>query len=145
MTFSIIKKSLLEGSLRLDAEFYQSEYFINFSKGGWTTIGENFNCQYGLSLAMNDEKNGCPMFKMDDINGGFLFSDTVRFAKVSESDYKSFELKFNDVLFNRVNSEEFVGRTGIFKESVGGVFASYLIRLTPKSELNYCQIILIFF
>ena len=134
MTYSIIQKSQLEGALRLDSVYYQPEYFIDFSKGKWSSIGENFNCQYGLSLAMNDEKIGYPMYKMDDINDSFLLSDGVRFANAAQSEYQSFKLNKNDILFNRVNSEEFVGRTGIFKDNVDGIFASYLIRLTPKTK-----------
>ncbi len=133
MTFSIIQKSQLE-NFRLDAEFYQAEYFIDFTKSKWESVADNFNCQYGLSLAMNDEKTGYPMYKMDDINGCFLMSDEVRFARVTEAEYKTFKLNENDVLFNRVNSEEFVGRTGIFKNDIDGIFASYLIRLTSKPD-----------
>ena len=36
-------------------------------------------------------------------------------------------------MFNRVNSEEFVGRTGIFKLEGNYMFASYLIRLRANS------------
>ncbi len=43
-------------------------------------------------------------------------------------------LHYNDVLFNRTNSFEFVGRTGIFKHEKAAVFASYLIRLVPNEE-----------
>jgi type I restriction enzyme S subunit len=37
-----------------------------------------------------------------------------------------------DILFNRTNSYELVGRTGIFLLNGNYVFASYLIRLKPK-------------
>lgn len=130
ITFSIIQKSQLEGTMRLDAEYYQPEYFIDFTKGDWRPIG-NFlkKCQYGLSQAMNDEKKGYPIFKMDNINHAFLFDDEVRYADISKGVFNDFRLEKNDVLFNRVNSEEFVGRTGIFKLDLKSVFASYLIRL----------------
>src|SRR3989344_5780110 len=108
-TYSIIQKSQLEGAHRLDAEYYQPEYFIDFTKGDWRPIGGFLEtCQYGLSQAMNDEKLGYPMFKMNDIDNAFLFDDQVRYANISESILKEFQLQKNDVLFNRVNSEEFV-------------------------------------
>ena len=135
ITFSIIKKSQLEGAKRLDAEYYQPEYFIDFTKGSWKPIGEILElCQYGLSLAMNDEKIGYPMFKMDNIDCGFLLEDDVRFADVSGSLVEQFKIKKDDVFFNRVNSEEFVGRTGIYKfDNLKSVFASYLVRARVKS------------
>ncbi len=136
ITYSIIQKSQLEGALRLDAEYYQPEYFIDFSKRKWQPIGDALSlCQYGISQAMNDEKIGYPIFKMNDINHSFLFDDEVRFADIPTTIFKEFQLKKNDVLFNRVNSEEFVGRTGIYKlENLESVFASYLIRMQTKLD-----------
>ncbi len=135
MTYSIIKKSQLESAKRLDAEYYQPEYFVDFSKGDWQSIGENLEkCQYGLSLGMNDQKIGYPIYKMDDINYGFLFEDNIRYVKILDKDAESYLINKNDVFFNRVNSDEFVGRTGIFKDGPKSVFASYLIRLRIKEN-----------
>ena len=148
MQYSIIKKSQLEGAHRLDAEYYQPEYFIDFKKGDWRPIGEVLElCQYGLSQAMNDEGNGYPMFKMDNIDDAFLIDDDVRFADIPKSIFDQFEIKKDDVFFNRVNSEEFVGRTGIYKlGNLKSVFASYLIRarVKPNGEIlaDYLNIFL---
>ncbi|MFA4817805.1 MAG: restriction endonuclease subunit S [Parcubacteria group bacterium] len=146
INFSIIQKSQLEGAMRIDAEYYQPEFFIDFTKGKWKSIGDVLKkCQYGLSLAMNDEKNGYPMFKMNDIDNAFLLDDDVRYADISKNELANFTLEEDDVLFNRVNSEEFVGRTGIFKIKRESVFASYLIRLQPnKNEVlpDYLNIFL---
>ena len=135
ITYSIIKKSELEGALRLDAEYYQQEYFIDFSKGNWVSLGDCLEkCQYGLSLAMNDEEIGYPIYKMDDIKFGFLFKDNVRYAAVNPKEAENYFLEKNDIFFNRVNSDEFVGRTGIFKGGPKSVFASYLIRIRPDNK-----------
>lgn len=143
---AVININDLGMAMRFDAQFYQPQYLIDTSKGKWSKIRDVLKkCEYGLSLAMNDEKIGVPMFKMDDISHTFLFSDTVRYAEVSESEEKRFKCKVDDVFFNRVNSEEFVGRTGIFKDSsLNAVFASYLIRLQPKKELVLPQFLNIF-
>jgi hypothetical protein len=145
ITYSIIKKSQLEGSSRLDAEYYQPEYFIDFTKGKWLSIGELLEiCQYGISQAMNEENIGYSIFKMNDINNAFLFDDDVKCVNISEQTFNQFELKKNDVLFNRVNAEEFVGRTGIFKLDGDYTFASYLIRLRTNKNLlpDYLNIFL---
>ena len=49
----------------------------------------------------------------------------------------SYRLEDRDVLFNRTNSQTFVGRTGIFRKfsSEDIVFASYLVRINPNSEI----------
>ncbi|NQU77715.1 restriction endonuclease subunit S [Candidatus Falkowbacteria bacterium] len=135
ITYSIIQKSQLEGAHRLDAEYYQPEYFIDFSKGNWESIGDCVSlCQYGLSKAMNEEKIGYPIFKMDDIDYGFLFGDKTKSVEIPDNIFRDYALEKNDVLFNRVNSEEFVGRTGIFKLDGKSVFASYLVRLKVKKN-----------
>ena len=134
---SIIKKSQLEGARRLDAEYYQPEYFIDFSKGKWRPIGEMLElCQYGISQAMEEEKIGYPIFKMDDINNAFLIDDNIKYVSIGKNIFEQYRLRKDDLLFNRVNSEEFVGRTGIYKYKDNYTFASYLIRLRVKKEAN---------
>jgi len=124
---------------RLDAEFYQPQYFIDFSKGDWEPIREFLEiCQYGISQAMIEEPKGCSIFRMDDIKDCFLLDDEVKYIEIPKEAFGQFKLEINDVLFNRVNAEEFVGRTGIFKLSGDYVFASYLIRLRVKPD---CQIL----
>lgn len=118
---------------RLDAEFYQPEYFIDFSKGDWKPLRGFLDiCQYGISQAMTEEPIGHPIFRMNDIKGCFLLDDEVKYIEISDRVFQQFKLQTNDILFNRVNAEEFVGRTGIFKLQGDYVFASYLIRLRVK-------------
>ena len=140
-----IKINDLGMALRFDSQFYQPEYLIDTSHGKWLKIRDVLKkCEYGLSLAMNDEKQGHPMFKMDDIDHTFLIDDHIRYAEVSDSEHRRFKCKNNDVFFNRVNSEEFVGRTGIFKSEIDSVFASYLIRLQPNNDVILPQYLNIF-
>lgn len=144
---SIGKLSEAGNQHRLDAEFYQPEYFIDFSKGSWKPIRRFLEiCQYGISQAMIEEPRGYPIFRMDDIKDCFLLDDEVKYIEISERTFEQFKLEINDILFNRVNAEEFVGRTGIFKLKGDYVFASYLIRLRvkPNSEIlpDYLNIFL---
>ena len=118
---------------RLDAEFYQPEYFIDFSKGDWKPLRGFLDiCQYGISQAMTEEPIGHPIFRMNDIKDCFLLDDEVKYIEISDRVFQQFKLQTDDILFNRVNAEEFVGRTGIFKLQGEYVFASYLIRLRVK-------------
>lgn len=144
---SVIKLSETQRYHRLDAGFYQPQYQIDFSKGNWEPIKRHLDvCQYGISQAMLEEPAGFPIFRMDDIKVGFLVNDDVKYVEISEQVFKQYKLEIDDVLFNRVNSEDFVGRTGIFKLEGNYVFASYLIRLRvrPSSKVlpDYLNIFL---
>lgn len=135
IVISVENLSEAENHHRLDAEFYQPQYFIDFSKGNWQPIKKFLDiCQYGISQAMTEEPKGYPIFRMDDIKNCFLLDDGVKYIEVPERVFEQFKLEINDVLFNRVNAEEFVGRTGIFKLKGDYVFASYLIRLRVKPD-----------
>ncbi len=90
-------------------------------------------CQYGLSVKM-DEKGKYPIIKMDDIVNGVVVPDKVKYIDLDEKTFNNFKLEKGDLLFNRTNSYELVGRTGIFLLRGDYVFASYLIRLRPKKE-----------
>jgi len=53
----------------------------------------------------------------------------------NEEEIEKYSLKFNDVLFNRTNSPELVGKTAIYKCEMPAIFAGYLIRINRKEEL----------
>lgn len=92
--------------------------------------------QYGISIDMNEEGNGYKIYRMNEISNMFCDRWINKHADISTDQVKKFKLKSNDVLFNRTNSQEFVGRTGIFKEFSDEdiVFASYLIRVRTNES-----------
>ncbi|MCM8782119.1 MAG: restriction endonuclease subunit S [Candidatus Omnitrophica bacterium] len=132
---NVIKLAKLGGTKRIDPDFYKPEYIIDFNKGEWQPLKRFLsNCQYGISQAMIEERKGYPIFRMDDIKNCFLSDEEIKYIEIPDNLFRQFKLERDDVLFNRVNSEEFVGRTGIFKLEGDYVFASYLIRLRTKSN-----------
>jgi hypothetical protein len=58
-----------------------------------------------------------------------------KFAAIPKFLFQQYKLNKDDVLFNRTNSFEFVGRTGIVKDQTDCTFASYLIRLVPDPNI----------
>ncbi|GAB0483624.1 restriction endonuclease subunit S [Alistipes onderdonkii] len=59
----------------------------------------------------------------------------------NDEDIKQYSLKKNDLLFNRTNSSEWVGKTAVYKEERPAIYAGYLIRVRPilisSDYLNY--------
>ncbi|SHO57048.1 restriction endonuclease subunit S [Vibrio quintilis] len=90
--------------------------------------------QYGLSVSSID--NGqYPMFKMNNFSNGFMSADGVDSVDLEKSEFEKYQLKCGDILFNRTNSIDLVGKTGIFTLSGNYVFASYLVRLKVNKEI----------
>lgn len=87
--------------------------------------------QYGLSNALNTKGQGFKTFRMNEIQDGALVDNgQMKYADVSSKEFKKYRLRKGDVLFNRTNSYEHVGRTGIFLLDAEYAFASYLVRLS---------------
>ena len=63
----------------------------------------------------------------------FDWTDLV-YSNNSE-EIQKYELHYNDVLFNRTNSDEHVGKTAIYKWEMPAIFAGYLIRIHNKKDL----------
>jgi type I restriction enzyme, S subunit len=86
--------------------------------------------EYGSSAKANEDVNGVPVLRMGNIVDGDLALGELKYLAVSHEEFPKLLLSPGDLLFNRTNSQELVGKTAIFK----GVprtcsFASYLIRV----------------
>lgn len=98
----------------------------------WVTkrIGEIAKTQYGLSEPMNEDCKGFKIFRMGEVQDGRLIdTGRMKYADISPAEFEQYKLRIGDVLFNRTNSFELVGKTGIFMLDGDYCFASYLIRL----------------
>lgn len=93
--------------------------------------------QYGLSIEMNEEGNGTKIYRMNEITNMMCDRNLAKYAPIGSKEIEIYKLNDRDVLFNRTNSQAFVGRTGIFKKfsDEDFVFASYLIRIIPNPEI----------
>ena len=108
------------------------------------------NVQYGISQKMNTDSIGYKIFRMNEIIEGKMFdNENMKYVDISSEEFEKFKLYPGDILFNRTNSIELVGKTGIFDLVGDYCFASYLIRLQVDLEqanpffinliMNYAQ------
>jgi len=85
-------------------------------------------CQYGLSIPLH-ESGQYPILRMMNYDDGQIIANDLKYVDLNDSDFKSFRLQKDDILFNRTNSADLVGKVGIFDLDGDYVFASYLVRL----------------
>ena len=96
--------------------------------------------QYGLSEKASKEKIGPPMLRMNNIFNSEIVVDNLKYINIDELIKNKYRLNKGDLLFNRTNSKELVGKTAIFNKDGEYTFASYLIRVvidSTKANLNY--------
>ncbi|MBS1738573.1 MAG: restriction endonuclease subunit S [Bacteroidetes bacterium] len=89
--------------------------------------------EYGTSLKSKSEGK-LPVLRMGNIKNGSFVWDNLVYSD-NEEDNKKYLLKHNDVLFNRTNSPELVGKTAIYKSEQPAIFPGYLIRIHRKENL----------
>ena len=91
--------------------------------------------QYGLSVRLNAERTGYKTFRMNElVEGKCVDYGDMKCAEISDEVFEKYRLSCGDILFNRTNSFEHVGRTGVFDLEGMYCFASYLIRLSVSRE-----------
>ena len=91
--------------------------------------------QYGLSVQLNTERRGYKTFRMNElVEGKCADRGDMKCADIAVEESDKYRLARGDILFNRTNSFEHVGRTGIFDLEGIYCFASYLIRLSISED-----------
>ncbi|MDA8430617.1 MAG: restriction endonuclease subunit S [Geobacteraceae bacterium] len=95
----------------------------------------SLSVQYGLSEKMNEGGIGYKIFRMNEIiQGRMADNGSMKCADISAEEFAKYRLNKGDVLFNRTNSIEHVGKTGLFELEGNYCFASYLVRVVPDQK-----------
>jgi len=102
----------------------------------WIKVGIiSKEIQYGTSEKATTNKSKIPVLRMGNIQNGELDFKHLKYYPDDWKNYKQFSLSDGDVLFNRTNSAELVGKTAIYREQYpNAVFAGYLIRIKIIDE-----------
>lgn len=100
---------------------------------GWPTERLGDCCvevQYGTSQKANDRGEGIPMLRMGNVTyDGDLDDTNLKHVALSDAEIAKYRLRTGDILFNRTNSRELVGKTGLWDGRYPAVAASYFVRL----------------
>jgi type I restriction enzyme S subunit len=89
--------------------------------------------QYGLSVEAGSTGQ-YPMLRMMNMEDGRVVENDLKYIDLSDSEFEKYRLFDGDILFNRTNSYDLVGRTGVYHLGAEHVFASYLVRLQTIPE-----------
>jgi type I restriction enzyme S subunit len=121
-----LKANMFAGSIRASA-----------LPKGWklVAVGEVLTgTEYGLSEP-NDLEGDTPIVGMKDIFNGSVSLTNLSSVSRAGNDWNTLRLRIGDILLNRTNSPDLVGKVGIVRQQSDAVFASYLVRLNTKEKL----------
>lgn len=97
------------------------------------SLGDSFD--YGTSQKATETPRGTPVLRMGNVQAGTVTLTNLKYFEDGQCELPYLYLQPGDLLFNRTNSYELVGKTGIFKgEPQRYSFASYLIRIRANTH-----------
>ncbi|MBS6288911.1 MAG: restriction endonuclease subunit S [Prevotella sp.] len=128
MNTKALRQKILDLAIHVACD--KPHYPFELPKGWeWTTVGEiSWDLVYGTSK--KSSSNGeIPVLRMGNINrcGKIDWNNLVYTS--DKDDITKYSLQTNDLLFNRTNSNEWVGKTAIYKGEKTAIYAGYIVRL----------------
>ena len=95
----------------------------------WASIDQlTVEQKYGSSSKTHEDPTGVPVLRMGNIQDGDLDFSNLKYLPVDHDEFPSLHLQDGDLLFNRTNSPELVGKTAVYRSQITPCsFASYLI------------------
>jgi len=91
--------------------------------------------QYGTSKKANENGVGIPILRMNNIdyNGNWDFS-SLKHIEFSDEEINKYLVHKGELLFNRTNSKELVGKCAVYREETPMAFAGYLVKIKTDSR-----------
>jgi type I restriction enzyme S subunit len=106
---------------------------------GWSLVALHDvirRAQYGLSVKADAKpREGVPMLRMVNIRDGRMDASDLKHVARDKAELPVYRVRRGDILFNRTNSAELVGKAAVFDLDLEAVFASYLVRIECDEEL----------
>lgn len=101
----------------------------------WATVDQvSLSIRYGTSAKTREELHGVPVLRMGNIQDGRFDLSRLKFLPEKHEEFPELFLEAGDLLFNRTNSFELVGKSAVFKGIPSPCsYASYLIGIRPVS------------
>lgn len=92
---------------------------------------------YGSSAKASEAVGEYPILRMGNITyDGSIDLKNLKYIDLDEKDKPKYLLKKGDLLFNRTNSKELVGKTAVYDRDEPAAIAGYLVRVRTNEKGN---------
>lgn len=102
----------------------------------WATVEQlSVEQKYGSSAKTNESGSGIPVIRMGNVQDGELDLGKLKYLPATHDEFPELYLTDGDMLFNRTNSPELVGKSAVYRSQISPCsYASYLIavRFSPS-------------
>lgn len=79
-----------------------------------------------------------PILRMGNLTyNGAIVLDDLKYIDLKESEIDKYTVHKGDILFNRTNSKELVGKTAVYRGTNTVAFAGYLVRVRTNNLAHY--------
>ena len=120
---------------RLEAEYYNAKTFSFYNIVKAQVIAKKI--KYGTSKACNEEKNGYPVLRLNELHNCFIEEPSKYCHILSKDEFEELRLYKNDVIIIRTNgNSDLVGRAAIIMEDTEYAFASYLFKVNVSDAIS---------
>lgn len=95
------------------------------------------SANYGSSAKASEDRGDYPMLRMGNITyEGAIDMTNLKYVDLSEKEKPKYLVAKGDLLFNRTNSKELVGKTAVYDKDDPVAIAGYLIRVRTNAKGN---------
>ena len=98
------------------------------------------SANYGTSEKAHPTDGAYPVLRMNNLTyaGGWDFG-SLKYVDLEQSSAHKYLVSNGQMLFNRTNSKELVGKTAVYRRDIPMAYAGYLVRVTakPNAESEY--------
>ncbi|MEN5364695.1 restriction endonuclease subunit S [Brevundimonas intermedia] len=85
---------------------------------------------YGVNAPLHDQASGFAVLRMGNIQQGQIDLANIKWGEIGEAEAVALKLRDGDILFNRTNSRDLVGKVALVRGEPDYIYASYLVRLS---------------
>lgn len=87
---------------------------------------------YGVNAPLSDQPGGTAVLRMGNVQQGQIDLTSLKWGEIAEAEAAALKLRDGDILFNRTNSRDLVGKVAFVRGEPNYLYASYLVRLSVE-------------
>ncbi|RWA80464.1 restriction endonuclease subunit S [Mesorhizobium sp.] len=90
---------------------------------------------YGVNAPLGNEPTGYAVLRMGNLQDGWICPTDLKWGEIDDAEAQALALDVGDILFNRTNSRDLVGKVALVREPTDFLYASYIVRLRVNQSV----------